>query len=252
MKRFVSLTGPIAAMVALKCPFCLLALAGISAGFGSLVPVIHVAYKITIVVLGGAFLYFLYLRWRTSALPVWIGILGTIGFASLVFQVETETGGVFSLLPVSALTLASIGSFVSRRKTSACGACCEQGDSKRNENEKTSLNPALRESPILEETAISADDEEENMAKRKVEVFTAGCPVCEPVVQLVKQTACPSCEVIVHDLNKGCATNECRDKAKKYGITKLPSVVVDGKLLECCKVGNITEQSLRAAGVGRP
>lgn len=25
------------------------------------------------------------------------------------------------------------------------------------------------------------------MAKRKVEVFTSGCPVCEPVVELVKK-----------------------------------------------------------------
>lgn len=88
------------------------------------------------------------------------------------------------------------------------------------------------------------------MAKRKIEVFTSGCPVCEPVVDLVKKTACPSCNVTVYDLNKGCSTNECRDKAKKYGITRLPAVVVDGKLLDCCKMGNVSEKELRAAGVG--
>ena len=89
------------------------------------------------------------------------------------------------------------------------------------------------------------------MAKRKVEVFTSGCPVCEPAVELVKKTACSSCEVVIYDLNAGCATNECRDKAKKYGITKVPAVVVDGKLLDCCKTGKISEQALRAAGIGQ-
>ena len=88
------------------------------------------------------------------------------------------------------------------------------------------------------------------MAKRKVEVFTAGCPVCEPTVELVKKMACPSCEVVVYDLNKGCDTNECRDKAKKYGINRLPAVVVDGNLLDCCNTGAVTEDALKTAGVG--
>ena len=88
------------------------------------------------------------------------------------------------------------------------------------------------------------------MSKRTVEVFTAGCPVCEPTVKLVKEIACDSCEVIVYDLNKGCSTNICRDKAEQYGITRLPAVVVNGKLLDCCRLGAVTEQSLRDAGVG--
>ncbi|MCB0414302.1 MAG: thioredoxin family protein [Bdellovibrionales bacterium] len=89
------------------------------------------------------------------------------------------------------------------------------------------------------------------MAKRKVEVFTAGCPVCEPTAELVKNTACDSCEVIVYDLNKGCDTMECREKAEKYGVTKLPAVAVNGKLLDCCQGGGVSEDTLRAAGVGQ-
>lgn len=88
------------------------------------------------------------------------------------------------------------------------------------------------------------------MTKRNVEVFTAGCPVCEPVAELVKKTACPACEVVIYDLNKGCATNECRDKVKKYGVTRVPAVAVNGKPLDCCKGGTVTEAALRAAGVG--
>lgn len=89
------------------------------------------------------------------------------------------------------------------------------------------------------------------MAKRKVEVFTAGCPVCDEAVQLVKSTACPNCEVVIYDLNKGCATNECREKAKSYGVKRVPSVAVDGQLLDCCKQGPVTPEALKAAGLGR-
>lgn len=89
------------------------------------------------------------------------------------------------------------------------------------------------------------------MAKRTVEVFTAACPVCEPTVELVKKLACDSCDVVVYDLNKGCETNECREKAEKYGVTRLPAVAVDGSLLDCCKDGAVSEDALKAAGIGR-
>ncbi|MBI4370523.1 MAG: glutaredoxin [Elusimicrobia bacterium] len=89
------------------------------------------------------------------------------------------------------------------------------------------------------------------MAKRKVEVFTAGCPVCDEAVQLVRSTACPNCEVVIYDLNKGCGTNECREKAKSYGVKRVPSVAADGRLLDCCKQGPVTREALRAAGVGQ-
>jgi hypothetical protein len=90
------------------------------------------------------------------------------------------------------------------------------------------------------------------MTKRKIEVFTSGCPVCQPTIDLVKRLACSSCEVIVYDLNKGCDTNQCRDKAQKLNITRLPAIAIDGKLLDCCKTGAISEEALRAAGVGSP
>lgn len=88
------------------------------------------------------------------------------------------------------------------------------------------------------------------MTKRKIEIFTAGCQVCEPTVKLVKSLACSSCEVIVYDLNKGCDTNECRKKAENYGITRIPAVAIDGKVLDCCGGGEISGDALKAAGVG--
>lgn len=87
--------------------------------------------------------------------------------------------------------------------------------------------------------------------KRIVEIFTAGCPTCEPTVNLVKSIACDSCEVIVYDLNEGCDTMECRDKAEKYGVSQVPAVAVNGELLDCCKKGSITKEALEAAGIGQ-
>lgn len=88
--------------------------------------------------------------------------------------------------------------------------------------------------------------------RKKVEVFTSGCPVCEPVVKLVKQTACPACEVIIYDLRTGCTTDECLDKAVQYGIKRVPAVVVNGTLLECCQAGTVSQEVLLAAGIGAP
>ncbi len=82
--------------------------------------------------------------------------------------------------------------------------------------------------------------------KRQVEVFTAGCPVCEPAVQLVQELACPDCDVTVHDLREGNA-----EKARQYGINTVPAVVVDGRLVSCCENSGPLRGDLEAAGVGR-
>jgi protein-disulfide isomerase len=84
--------------------------------------------------------------------------------------------------------------------------------------------------------------------KRLVEIFTAGCPLCEPVVKTVHDLACPSCEVKVYDIRK-----EGAEKAKSYGIARVPAVVVNGKLADCCRnTGAVDVEVLKAAGVGVP
>jgi MerR family mercuric resistance operon transcriptional regulator len=87
--------------------------------------------------------------------------------------------------------------------------------------------------------------------KRQIEVFTAGCGVCEEAVQLVRKIACSSCEVTVHNVAHA-HDKAVQEKVKQYGIKRLPSVVVDGKLASCCAVGGVDEHALRALGVGRP
>lgn len=90
------------------------------------------------------------------------------------------------------------------------------------------------------------------MANRKVEVFTAGCPLCDEAVQMVRELACKKCEVTVYDLREGCATNECREKAANYGIHRVPAVVVNGKLVDrCTPQSPVSVEALRKAGIGQ-
>ena len=91
----------------------------------------------------------------------------------------------------------------------------------------------------------------ETQTKRKIEVFTAGCSVCSPVVDMVKSMACTDCEVIVYNLAEPCESKECIEKAKTYGIKALPAVAVNGKLLSCCQNKGVSEAELRSAGIGQ-
>ncbi|API89754.1 glutaredoxin [Marinilactibacillus sp. 15R] len=89
------------------------------------------------------------------------------------------------------------------------------------------------------------------MAKRIVEVFTAGCYLCDNAVQQVKEQACKNCEVVIYDLNKKCETKECETKAKEYGIETIPAVAVNGQLANCCSNRGIDFEVLKNAGLGK-
>ncbi|MFD1363226.1 thioredoxin family protein [Lentibacillus salinarum] len=86
------------------------------------------------------------------------------------------------------------------------------------------------------------------MAKRLVEVFTAGCSVCEGAVQQVKDLACDKCEVVVYDLNRKCDTLECEEKAREYGVKSVPAVAINGELVSN---NGIDTGELKAAGLGQ-
>lgn len=85
-------------------------------------------------------------------------------------------------------------------------------------------------------------------AKRKIEVFSAGCPACAETIELVNRVACPSCEVSVLDMNQAAVAARARD----LGIRSVPAVVIDGTLADCCTGGGPQEATLRAAGLGQP
>jgi hypothetical protein len=84
--------------------------------------------------------------------------------------------------------------------------------------------------------------------KRKIEVFSAGCPVCDETIESIKGIACDSCEVSVLDIHDP----NVAERAKGFGIQSLPAVVIDGKLAECCSGRGPDEDTLRKAGLGQP
>jgi hypothetical protein len=84
--------------------------------------------------------------------------------------------------------------------------------------------------------------------KRKIEVFSAGCTLCEETIAMVRRLAYPSCDVAVLDLHDPAVAA----RAKNYGVGTVPAVVVDGRFAGCCTGGGPDEAGLTAAGVGLP
>ncbi len=83
--------------------------------------------------------------------------------------------------------------------------------------------------------------------KRSVEIFSAGCGVCQDTVALVERIACPSCEVTVLDMNDDAVAQ----RARSLGVASVPAVAVDGKLAGCCTGRGPDEAALRSAGIGQ-
>ena len=84
--------------------------------------------------------------------------------------------------------------------------------------------------------------------KRKIEIFSAGCAACDEAIETVNRVVCDSCETAVLDMRQP----EVAARARELGISRVPAIVIDGKLAECCVAGAVDEQVLRAAGVGVP
>lgn len=84
--------------------------------------------------------------------------------------------------------------------------------------------------------------------RRKIEIFSAGCPLCGEAVEMVRKNSCPSCEVIVLDMNEPAVA----ERAKALGVRSVPAVSIDGRLADCCAGRGPDEKILKAAGVGVP
>ena len=82
---------------------------------------------------------------------------------------------------------------------------------------------------------------------KKIEIFSAGCALCDDTINLVNRMVCPSCEVSVLSMNDP----ETAQRAKELGIRTVPAVVIDGKLASCCANRGTDEAVLRAEGVGQ-
>ncbi len=66
------------------------------------------------------------------------------------------------------------------------------------------------------------------VTKRKIEVFTAGCALCDDTLALVRASVSPcGCEVI----ERRCTDNDRCAEALQYGVRAMPTVVVDGEIV---------------------
>lgn len=83
--------------------------------------------------------------------------------------------------------------------------------------------------------------------KRRVEVFTAGCPLCDETVEMVMRIACDACEVEVLNLSDEHAAQ----RARELSIRSIPAIAVDGEPASCCAGRGVDEEILLNAGIGQ-
>ena len=85
-------------------------------------------------------------------------------------------------------------------------------------------------------------------ANRHIEIFSAGCAVCEATLAMIQRTACPSCEISILDMRDP----DVARRARALDISAVPAVVIDGQLADCCSGRGPEEKALRSAGLGEP
>lgn len=83
---------------------------------------------------------------------------------------------------------------------------------------------------------------------RKIEIYTAGCPVCDEQITKIREAACSNCDIEVLNVKDNSIALE---KSKAYGINSLPSVVIDGVLAQCCSNRGINIDILKTLGLGK-
>jgi glutaredoxin 3 len=59
-----------------------------------------------------------------------------------------------------------------------------------------------------------------------IEIFSAGCPLCKHIIDDIQIGNCQGCNQPVYDINN--MTDEVKRKAKDYGISSLPTTIIDG------------------------
>ena len=61
-----------------------------------------------------------------------------------------------------------------------------------------------------------------------IEIFSADCPLCKHIIDNIQIGKCQGCNQSVYDVNK--MTDEGKRKMKDYGITSVPTTVIDGSI----------------------
>jgi glutaredoxin len=82
---------------------------------------------------------------------------------------------------------------------------------------------------------------------RLIEIFSAGCPVCEEIVKRISEIGCDAREIRVLDMRDP----QVAQRANELGIRAVPAVVIDGKLADCCADAGPDLATLRSLVPGR-
>lgn len=82
--------------------------------------------------------------------------------------------------------------------------------------------------------------------RKKIEVLSAGCPVCKEAIGRVRRLAGAAHDVTVLDMRDP----QIAARAKRLGAGGVPAVIVDGQLAACCAGRHFDEAVLRAALTG--
>ncbi len=82
-----------------------------------------------------------------------------------------------------------------------------------------------------------------------VEVFTDGCPLCQETVDQVRAVLDHRVRLELYDLNTGWNRADWLAKASRYGVHRVPAIVVNGTLLDWSRHQPIPVAQLRSAGV---
>jgi glutaredoxin 3 len=104
------------------------------------------------------------------------------------------------------------------------------------------LNNEAFDLPMVEGCTLALPREDRTRAQ-KIEVFSAGCAVCQETVEMVRRIAGTSHTVEVLDMQRA----DVAAKAKQYGVQRVPSVAIDGQLASCCTDRAPDETTLRTA-----
>ena len=63
--------------------------------------------------------------------------------------------------------------------------------------------------------------------KRQIEIFSAGCPVCQDTIDLVNRLACASCEISVLDMND----KEVAARAAELGVRSVLPLTANWRIV---------------------
>lgn len=71
----------------------------------------------------------------------------------------------------------------------------------------------------------------------RIELFRADCKLCDYTEAELRKAVGDECEVTVYR-PEDCVDGSCCLKAEGYGVTAVPSTVIDGKLVITGKTGS--------------